>query len=625
MHGAMDLRSKTSLPSLSPATTTPHAWTSSAEGKYADLTLELLAAWPSNHDLDLITSIPAGLSTYLDSGLCITHSTFAAENLPSPREILCLPPSDSHPVLIARKLLILGRFLQGILPSSFEDLKELSRPHQEIMNTVVDKAVSLVTTNDDLTDSIEGIECIMLECMYHNYAGNLHKAWLTAHRAIAVAQMLGLHRGPSAPPLKMLEQKTRAVLNPDQVCFRLVNFDRYLSLMLGLPQSSLETNCASPSALEGCSPVDKMERIHCAVAGRILQRKDSELHNMTQLHEVDRLLQKAAAELPPQWWLTPSLMPVDRSDKEVYDDTIRMNSQFAHYHLLLRLHLPYMLRSSSGQVHSHSRITAVTSSREMLSRYIVFRTANPAHCYCRGTDFLAFIATAVMCLAHITYHSQRLAPSQSDNHDTPFSFLQHGRLNDRGMMERTLDILDSATRAGPDPIASKVGRMIRHLLTVESDAANGITYSTSQFGGGDEGIECTGKVTNHGKALQVHIPYFGTIKFERGTISKSSLPVSELSMGPSNHYLLQTELRHDSHPSPLNSQALPLQSDATSVPNEYLCFDSDADTLLQSTDSVQDGDLQGIDIALFDSLFRGTELQAFTEENIWTQWTDMQS
>ena len=593
-------------------------------GRYADITRELLAAWPSKHDLELITSIPAGLSTYLDSGLCIAHSTFAAENLPSPSEILQLPPSGSHPVLIARKLLILGRFLQGILPSSIPDLEGLSRPYHEIMNTVIDKVVSLVTTNDELTGSIEGIECIMIECMYHNYAGNLHKAWLTAHRAIAAAQLMGLHRGFNSPSLKILEQKTRAILNPDHVCFRLVNFDRYLSLMLGLPQSSLETNCASPTALEGCSSVDRMERIHCAVAGCILQRKDTDLNSPIHLHNIDRLLQRAATELPPRWWLTPSFIPGNTDNKEVYEDMTRLNSQFAHYHLLLRLHLPYMLRSSVDRMHSHSKSTAVSASREILSRYIVFRTANPAHYYCRGTDFLAFIATTVMCLAYINYHSQGYPPFQSQDCDGSFNFLRHSHLTDRGIMERTLDILNNATQGSHDAISARVSRMIHHLLAIEANATNGTMYSTSQSGGDEPGIECSGQVTNDGKALQVHIPYFGTINFQRGAISKSVLPAPMEST--TYNQPSRANVQTSQHMPKANLDTSPLhfgnfnQTDATPTSNDATSYSGEYDMPLQLSDPLYNWGPQEIDVALFDSLFRGTEMVGFSEEDTWAQW-----
>ncbi len=48
---------------------------------------------------------------------------------------------------------------------------------------VVDTAIRLVSTNEDLIGSVKGIECIMLEAMYQNYVGNSHRrAWQYAGR-----------------------------------------------------------------------------------------------------------------------------------------------------------------------------------------------------------------------------------------------------------------------------------------------------------------------------------------------------------------------------------------------------------------------------------------------------------
>lgn len=95
-------------------------------------------------------------------------------------------------MLVARKLLLLGTFLLGIHPSSVQALEKQGISYQYTMSRVVNSAVRLVTTNDELTGSVEGPECIMLEAMYHNYAGNLHKSWMAIRRACAVAQMMAL-------------------------------------------------------------------------------------------------------------------------------------------------------------------------------------------------------------------------------------------------------------------------------------------------------------------------------------------------------------------------------------------------------------------------------------------------
>ncbi|KAL3481681.1 hypothetical protein BJX99DRAFT_253208 [Aspergillus californicus] len=575
---------------------------STSGGKYRELSRGLLEAWPSPADLNLIADLPSGLSTPVFWGICTPYPCFIDRGPPSPRDMLQLPPPGSHPVLIARKLLILGTFLQGVPPSSMQSLNDHGVCYRGIMNRAIEQAIR-VTTNDELICSVEGIECVMMEAMYQNYAGNLHRAYMAVHRAIAASQMIGLPRGRNSPCLKFIEASTRATFDPGHICFRLVQMDRYLSLMLGLPHTSLEARFAIPDAVEGVHSINRLDRIHCAVVERILQRNKEDMNDLSETSEVDKLLQSAAAEMPPGWWLSPTFA----NETELLEDTIRLMQQFTQYHLLARLHLPYMLRSSPDRRYDHSKIIAVNASRDILSRYVVFRTSNPAHFYCRGCDFLAFVATTIMCIAHIDSHSQ----SQKDG--PALNFLAHTRPSDRGTMQRTCEIIQILARASTtDAIASKLARIIQHLLDVEASAATGTIYSTSSSTGSEGEFE--GSLTQGGNALHIQIPYYGTITFERGLISKSApsqdrernntwLPSQ---LGDNQHHLsgshahgeignvdvdFQPDLFLSSLDEPSTFNTEPAHSNQTWAP-----------------DAEDNWDLQGIDIALFDSLFRGIDL-----------------
>ncbi|TPR04661.1 GRASP55/65 PDZ-like domain family protein [Aspergillus niger] len=504
-------------------------------GQYACINRDLLEAWPSQRELNHIFTLPVGISTYMSYGICAPNFTSTNHDLPSSKEMLQLPPPTSHPVLIARKLLTLGIFLQGIPPSSIQALADLSISHHDIMSRVVACATRLVTTNDELTPSIEGVQCIMLEAQYQNFAGNLHQAWLATRRATAIAQMLSLHRGLSPSSLKTLDPATRNTLNPDYLCFRLVEMDHYLSLMLGLPPTSLEARYLSPKALETCTPQDRMHRMHCIVAGRILHRTDGDINNLSLTQDIDSMLQNAAAQMPPQWWLIPDLLP-SHTPKDIIHNTLRLTHHFTHYQLLLRLHLPYMLRSSQDTtVYDQSKLTIITVSREILSRYIHFRTSDPAQYYCRGVDFIAFVATTVLCIAHIDSPS-----NMQHGKGTIATFLAHSRPSDHGMMERAHSMIEDMAGSGPgtDEIAGKLAGIMRHLLGVEESAAGGV-------------------------GLHVYIPYYGTIGFERS---------EESDIGEGN-----------------------------------------------GGGGSEGWDLQGVDVALFNSLFRDMAVPDIGEER-WEEW-----
>ncbi|KAJ5908180.1 hypothetical protein N7495_000862 [Penicillium taxi] len=339
-----------------------------ASGKYVELVRELVTAWPSQADIDIICTLPVGLSAYLSSGIFPHHSEANKFFPSSAKDILNLPPPNSHPVLFARKLLILGAFLQGVPPNCTQKLGTLGAKYRNIMLNVVEKATRLVTTNEELVGSVEGIECILIEALYHNYAGNLNKAWMAIHRAINVAQMMALHRDYNLPSLESFGHETR--ISFDELCFYLARMDWYLSLMLDLPQSSLETQFTTPEALARCQPIDRVQRIHCIVARRILQRTEADLKDLANVSEIDKLLQRVAEEVPPQWWIVPNFVSHNGDITELISDMLRVMDQFAHHQLVIRLHLPYLLNPSSDSRYNQSKIVAVQASPIKLSRLI---------------------------------------------------------------------------------------------------------------------------------------------------------------------------------------------------------------------------------------------------------------
>ncbi|KAL5000907.1 hypothetical protein BDV10DRAFT_199553 [Aspergillus recurvatus] len=595
------------VPSRPPTRTRPL----SVSDRYGELSRDLLAAWPNEGDLETISALPVG-------PLCLPcWRTCTLPGNQSPREMLKLPPPGAHPVLIARKLLMLGTFLQGVPPSAIQQLGDRGVSYRETMTRAVERATTLVTTNDELISSAEGLECVMLEVMYQNYAGSLHRAWMAVKRATAAAQMMGVHRARDLPPSRFLDPATRAAFDADNICFRLVQMDHYLSLMLGLPQTAPEGRFAIPEDLSRFGPRDRLERLHCAVSGRIVQRNDAGINDLSITRDADKLLQAAAAEMPPQWWLPPTFS----KDSDLVADTTRLMIQFTHHHVLARLHLPYILRSSAGTDHNRdrSKTIAVNASRELLSRYILFRSADPVDYYCRGCDFLAFVATTIMCLAHIDTNAH-----PDSNNANSFDPLTHSRPTDRGIMERTAEILASTAAAEhgvSEAIAPKLTRIVRHLLDVESNAANGAIYSTSTSSStpdGDEG-EIAGALSQGGKALHIRIPYFGTIRLERGNggVSHGSQGEGHGQVAGANSRGLVGAQADDPASSWGAGHDMRTSHLQRPAPNGPWGVESQSNPMHPGAED--DWGLQGIDIALFDSLFRGIDIpDADTSGEAWT-------
>lgn len=559
------------------------------------------------------------------------NSSTQSHKASSLQDTLQLPPPGSHPVLVARKLLILGSYLQAVPPSGIQSLATSGVNYHNIMSRVVETAHRLVNCNDELVGSIEGIECIAIESMYHNNAGNLRRSWLTIRRALLIAQMMGLHRGGNPSSMKTLERRT--CIRPDYMWFRLVQSDRYLSLMLGLPQSTPNNSFATEEALESCTPTECLRRIDCAVGGRILQRNDPDINDLASTQEIDKLLQKASASMPPQWWLIPDIT------SSANDNMIRLMDQLAHYHLVARLHLPYLLRSSADRRCEYSKIMTVNASREVLARFLAFRSSSSIGSYCRGVDFLVFIASTTLCLAHIDAHRQDHLFSGDTDDSIFFKSLAHQRPIDRGMMERALENVQQMAHTGVDVIASRIAAVFRYLLVIEADAASGHNDSIISFANDEEALECGGGLSDGGNVLRIDIPSFGTFKIQSDTVSRSTLIIpspleneivamsmleasitnpgalfntSSLLEKQDQHVrqlinMLDCSSRNNAGEQSVNlghSQFSPLMA-----PHDF-GFQASQNIALGVEIDTEDQALEGVDMALFDSLTRGSDLDA---------------
>lgn len=493
---------------------------------YDGISQQLLAAWPSQPELETISGMKVSNTFMLFHGItCRPYSDFMSNDLPSLQDVVQPPLSGSHPVLIARRLLMLGVFLQsGSLLSS-----EL----QVTMNRVVETANRLVVSNDDLASSLEGIECIMMESMFRNNAGNLRGAWVSNRRAMTMAQVMSLHRyrgtvsannnkdWSARPPPTTIDPETRNRIEPQSMWFRLVATDRYLSLILGLPQESQQdphSVCLESNEPKDYALVDRLESLEVVAAGLILQRNSTNIHNLEATLKVDKLLQEAAASTPAQWWLPPEPLSITGGSMEAFKETLRLMYQLTHFHLLAQLHLPYILLTSNDRKYDYSKMTAINASREILSRFILyFDSTSECSSYCRGIDFLTFIAGMTLCLAHIKGHCQRHTSIMNNETTSVFQFLVHQRPQDIGFIERIMQGMEHKTTRDNNPITQTIANSLSQLVAIEASVANQsscIASLSCQIG--CDGLESTG-ISMHMKndVLRIYVPYYGTIRVER--------------------------------------------------------------------------------------------------------------
>ena len=442
--------------------------------------------------------------------MTIPYTTLDEIGLKRPESLLEIPTPDVHPVLISKHMLLLASFLQNLHPDDHEEIKGLSKSPRVIMERLADLATSLVTTNDEFFGYIEGLECVMLESVYQANIGSLRRSWLAIRRAMNIAQLMGINRSDHQAQYKVLDTKTE--YHPQLMWFRIVFLDRYLCLMLGLSQGCLDRTMASDAMLANDTPMGRLERIHCVIASRILERNESKpsSHELALTRTLDVELQRAARSLPSKWWLAPNLDLPSNDAQALFWSTRRLFAQVLHYNLLNQLHLPYMLRSSLAErSHEYSLIACVNASREVLSRFITLRSFNGIAYSCRTVDFLAHMAAMTLLLAHLDSHL-----SETTN------LLAHQYHSDRAMIEQVQENMKEINRINSDTLSAQSANLLGRLLAIDIYTADGYPeharrVSVQEAGNGTALLDPDGDAI-----VSVHIPYFGIIKIAREGISK---------------------------------------------------------------------------------------------------------
>ncbi|RYP57169.1 hypothetical protein DL769_009644 [Monosporascus sp. CRB-8-3] len=569
-------------------------------------------------------------SLYTDVINTQPHSKLTHETLAAPYSIAEIPGPNTHPVILAKRMLMFAITLQT---PYCENLPGLSEPQNVLMRRLVTAATTWVTTNEEMHGTVESLICIILEGVFEINCGNLRRVWAVYRRAMTVAQLMGLHRSPM-PPLKRIDPGLNA--DPKFMWFRIVYMDRFLSLLLGLPQGTSDKSMGAISVLRHEPPLGKFERQLTVIASRILERNESAFatSEITTTQSIDSELLSVSKSMPASFWRPANFHNLTPGSPDTLLETVRLAAQVYYYGLLIQLHLPYMMRLGDNTEHEYSKIACVNASREIMTRFIAHRSFNPMSSCSRPVDFFALLAAMTLLLAHLDAHHRREATN----------FLAHQRLSDRAMLDEALERMDVISNVSQDVITEKSAELIRRLLDIEADAADGSSYTTRSVRGDDDAQEGM----KEGEELRLHIPYLGVIKIGRqGPISREPSLVNAASRphqapqveSPQREPLAASNDAFTSlpHASPTDEQQLShlhgtgqdstFSGDlpASGRPNAQLQAPGYEQSMLQYPSSSHDNialqphmglcpiavgvnewAFQGVDMAFFDSLMRGT-------------------
>ncbi|KAJ4418792.1 hypothetical protein N0V82_005357 [Gnomoniopsis sp. IMI 355080] len=444
---------------------------------------------PPQAAIDAIFAASPGASYVV--AMCYSEAERRDGRPETPASVSIMPPVTAHPLSLAKRALQVLICIQQLPPGFDWDTLGTDAPMSDTMNRL-SNTCTLVTSNDDLIGYAEGIECLILQGFYQANGGNLRKAWITARRALSLAQMIGIDKGHSVAfrscdPNTNPHRRTSAGV----LWSKVVSWERYLSLLLGLPTGS--QGIVLPTIADPNSPMDRLEEVHAALSARIGERNASHqrdparhlsIYALTQ--EIDLELEAAARQVPPDWWDKPHLDLFSTHDT-LWDATAKTIAQIHHFTLVLLLHVPYMLRDNGSPRYDYSKTACTTAARDLLSRFLIIRTHSVSAYSCRRVDYAGLMASMTLCLCY-------LGKRRSEIWD-------HERIRqDIVLVDSTKSRMEHIARASGDRLSREAVCIIDLLAPILRGAA------------GELGRQPEGETrTETAREVQFNVPFMGAV------------------------------------------------------------------------------------------------------------------
>ena len=404
---------------------------------------------------------------------------------------------------IARTLLYISSCLLQLHPDFDTTQLKLYPSVESRMERYVSTVQVLVTADEELVSSINGIDCLILQGSYYINAGSPRRAWLTMRRAMNIAQLMGLHL-PSCtiPGSKVtwahIVQGDRYLVSW-QVDQSISPINSFQALLLGLPAGSKDVGCGPEETFENpnTNKDDLFAKMMFNIAGRIIERNQNEhAHTYATTQEIDEDLENLAAKMQREWWDVPEELPGNCPLAAVALFG-RFMFQITYFQFVALLHLPFMLRAAKEHRYEYNKFNCMKASREMIHRYLALRNTTIGTFCCRIFDFGAFTVTVILFLGLLE------SSASGDGRDQ-----QHQRDSDRHLVEMVLQSMEQVGRSRNDLVANQHANAIKSLLAIDSPSGQNATN------------------------LKLSIPYLGTISIVRPLsppppVGKLSLPTAQ--------------------------------------------------------------------------------------------------
>lgn len=319
---------------------------------------------------------------------------------------------------------------------------------------------TLITSDDDYTTTLSGIECSLLLSDYYCSIGQPRRAWLAIQRGLASAQLIvsfckiimsvflfnivqGLHRRSSSP----IASGIMLLLHYE---------NQFLSLLLGTARG-IYFHCSIEYAREDIRFFKSEMGAICSKF--LIGTQDQREPSLSLVLELDQQLQAMILAMPTTWKILQSehsesaqlLLPDIEQDKILIQIRIQQ--------LRTYLYLPLMLGSGSTQtipphMYEMSRIACLESSRELLRLYQFLSQQSSFENTL--VDFMGFSAAMLIILTLLGCPKFRMGNESSrrtSNQDE----------QDWGFIETTISILNGRAESHDSKVIRQCLEVLRAL------------------------------------------------------------------------------------------------------------------------------------------------------------------
>ncbi|KAK4165578.1 transcription factor sdnS [Cladorrhinum sp. PSN259] len=503
--------------------------------KYDKISQTLYSLFPSQQDVDTITKpsvmrlfVVSFFSCYRDQveGKCETPDT----------AVCVIPPANSHPTVLSRRLLQLCACLNhGPVASGKVPTLELRTTPREYVLQIMSTVTHLVANNDDLVATAEGLQTLALLGYLDANLGNLRKSWLTFRRAISLAILMGIDRPPHGTPASNYRASQLRYTDPSvplaqrptpqALWYRINACDRSLSLMLGLPVGSQSNTFATEAAMARDTQQERLGRLHAVVSRRIIERNAVVSLNSSKLmatyptaSQIGRDLENGARAMGQDWWDVPSLDSA-LDQPTILARTNQLILQIHHFDLENNVHLPYMMGPAKSDIvispeerqhRAQSKAACCTASREILKRFVVLRSQAPTW-PCRRSDYSALMAAMTLLLGYLYTSSKEEEEQQTVE-------AMRERDQDKRLLEIVRERMQHLAVVNRDKLSREsadiMGQMLPVLLAPEEQEDGQVVALVGC------GEECASSSSNQGpqegggsarRCINLNVPYFGVV------------------------------------------------------------------------------------------------------------------